>query len=58
MNHSEIIIGHRVLVQSGAEVREHAKILGVNDNGLVIVRLSDNSIREIHPQYILKDFEV
>lgn len=58
MNIVDVIIGHRVLVQSGAEVKEHAKILGVNDNGLVIVKLSDNTIRDIHPMYILKDFEV
>lgn len=58
MNYSEIIIGHRVLVQSGAETKEHAKVIGVNDNGLVIVKLSDNTIRDMHPQFVLKDFEV
>lgn len=57
MNYSEIIIGHRVLVQSGAEVREHAQVKGINkENGLVIIRLSNNEITEIHPQFILKDF--
>lgn len=58
MGISEIIIGHRVLVQSGADVKEHAKVMGVNDNGLVIVKLSDNTIRDMHPMYILKDFGV
>lgn len=56
MGISEIIIGHRVLVQSGAETKEHAKVMGVND-GLVIVKLTDNTIRDMHPMYILKDFE-
>lgn len=57
MNIVDVVVGHRVLVQSGAEVKEHAKVMGVND-GLVIVKLSDNTIRDMHPMYILKDFEV
>lgn len=58
MSISEIIIGRRVLVQSGAEIREHAKVMDVLDNGLVLVKLSNGDIIEMHPQYILKDFEV
>lgn len=58
MNYNEIIIGHRVLVQSNADTREHAQIKGINDNGLVIVKLSNGDITEVHPQFILKDFEV
>lgn len=58
MGISEIIIGHRVLVQSGAETKEHDQIKGINmDNGLVIVKLSNGEIVDMHPQYILKDFE-
>lgn len=57
MNYSEIIVGHRVLVQSSAEVREHAKIKGINkENGKVIVSLSTGEITEMTPEYILKDF--
>lgn len=56
MNINEIIIGHRVLVQSSASVKEHAQIKGITYTGLVIVRLSGGQIVEIHPQYILKDF--
>lgn len=57
MNVSEIIVGNRVLVQSGAEVREHAKIKGINkDNGKVILLLSNGEITEMTPEYILKDF--
>lgn len=57
MTTNDIMVGHRVLVQSGAEVREHAQIKGINkENGLVIVKLSDGNITEIHPQYIIKSF--
>ena len=59
MNIIEITIGNRVLVQTSEFVREVAQIKGINkENGLVIVRLSDGNITEMHPQYILKDFEV
>lgn len=58
MNIVDVIIGHRVLVQSSAEVKEHAQIMGINlYNGLVIVKLSNNTLREIDREYILKDFE-
>lgn len=57
MNVSEIIVGNRVLVQSGAETKEHAQVKGINrENGLVIIRLSNGELTEIHPQFILKDF--
>lgn len=57
MNYSKIIIGHRVLVQSGADTREHAKIKGINkENGKVIIMLSNGEITEMAPEYILKDF--
>ena len=57
MNISELIVGDRVLVQSGRELREHAQIKDINkENGLVVVRLSDGVVTEIHPQYILKSF--
>lgn len=57
MTIKEIIVGHRVLVQSGAEIREHALIKGINmNNGLVIVKLSNGEIAEMNPMYILKDF--
>lgn len=56
MNYSEIIVGNRVLVQSGAEVKEHAKIKGITDDGQVIVILSNGEITEMASEYILKDF--
>lgn len=56
MNYSEIIVGHRVLVQSGAEIKEHAKIKGITADGRVIVILSNGEITEMAPEYILKDF--
>lgn len=57
MNISEIIIGDRVLVQSGPEIKEHAQIKGINrENGLIIVRLSNGEITEMCPQFILKSF--
>lgn len=56
MTTDQIIIGHRVLVQSGIETREHAIVKGLNGNK-AIVKLSDENIVEINPMYILKDFE-
>lgn len=56
MTTDQIIIGHRVLVQSGIETREHAIVKGLNGNK-AIVKLSDGNIVEINPMYILKDFE-
>lgn len=57
MNYSEIIVGDRVLVQSGAETKEIAVIKDVNGNtGLALVRLSDGQMREMHPQFIIKSF--
>ena len=57
MNISEVIVGDRVLVQSGPEIKEHAQIKGINkENGLIIVRLSNGEIIEMCPQFILKSF--
>ena len=59
MNFSEIVIGERALAQVSANTREIVEIKGVNDeSGLVIVRLSDGKITEIHPQYIIKTFGI
>lgn len=57
MNISEIVIGDRVLVQSGANMKEIATIKGIDkDNGKVIVKLSNDKFTTIHPQFILKTF--
>lgn len=57
MKTEDIIIGDRVLVQSGRATTEHAQIKGVNkENGKLIVRLSDGRILEMDSQYILKSF--
>lgn len=57
MNVSEVVIGDRVLLQSSESVKEIAHIKGINkENGLVIVRLSNGDITEVHPQYIIKSF--
>lgn len=56
MNISEIIVGDRALVQPSEFVKEIATIKGFTPEGLVIVRLSDGEIKDIHPQYILKSF--
>ena len=56
MNISGIIIGDRVLVQSGPEIKEHAQIKGINKDNLIIVKLSNGEITEICPQFILKSF--
>lgn len=56
MNYSEIIVGHRVLVQSGAETKEHAKVKGITPDGRIIVILSNGDVVDMAPEYILKDF--
>lgn len=57
MNYTELVVGDRVLVQSAAEIREHAVIKGINrENEWAIVRLTNNAIIEIHPQFIIKSF--
>ena len=57
MNISEIVIGDRVLVQSNSQTKEIATIKGINkDNGMVIVKLSNDRFTDIHPQYIIKTF--
>lgn len=56
MNITEIVIGDRVLVQSGEFVKEVAKVKAILDNGLVSVKLADGNFAEINPQYILKSF--
>lgn len=56
MNINEIVNGDRVLVQSGAETKEVATAKTLLDNGLVLVRLSDGKLAEMHPRYILKSF--
>lgn len=54
----DIVVGRRALVQSGADIKEHAKIKGINkDSGMVIVSLSNGEITEINPEYIIKDFK-
>lgn len=57
MNISELNNRDRVLVQSRADVREHATIVGFNPDGKVVLRLSDYKITAIEPQYILKVFK-
>lgn len=56
MNTTEIVIGDRVLVQSGEFVKEVAKVKAILDNGFVSVKLTDGNFAEINPQYILKSF--
>lgn len=56
MNLTEVKIGSRALVRTAPEQEEHAYIKAIN-NGLIVVRLSDGSLTEIHPQYIIKHFD-
>ena len=59
MKITELIVGDKVLAQTSEFVREIAKVKGIDkENGLVIVKMTDGTIREIHPQYILKSFGV
>lgn len=55
MTIDEIIVGDRVLVQSGEFTREVARVKGVED-GLVIVLFSDGRFADLEPQYIIKSF--
>lgn len=56
MNIEEISVGNRVLIQRSSSLLEHATVKALQKDGTVIVKLSDNKITEIHPQYILKKF--
>lgn len=56
MNINDIVIGDRILVRRGRYIKEHARILAILDNGNILVKLSDNSMSEINPQFILKTF--
>lgn len=55
MNITEIVVGDRVLIQPSEYVKEVAKVVGW-DNGLVIVKRTNNEITNIAPAYILKSF--
>lgn len=58
MNVTEITIGGHALIQTNANTQEHAYIKAVNkENGLLIVRLSNGVMTEIHPQYVIKMFK-
>ena len=57
MNIADLAAYDNILVQSGPEQKELAKVLGFSpDFDKVIVRLSDNRVVEMDPQYILKNF--
>ena len=57
MSITEIVVGDRVLLQSSEYTREIAKIKGINnDNGLVLVLLSNGKFEQVRPQYIIKSF--
>lgn len=64
MRIDKIIVGNRVLLQSGESVKEVAQVKGVIlDNkdftkDKVIVKLSNGDTSLVSPEYILKDFEV
>lgn len=58
MNISELKVRDRVLVQSGRETKEHAVIMEISEpENKVLVRLSDYSLVDISPYYILKIFK-
>lgn len=56
MNISEIKVDDRVLICSGHATKEHAVVKNILDNGKILVRLSSDNFRAIHPQFILKSF--
>lgn len=57
MDIKEITEYDYVLVQPDASTSERAKVIGIDmKSKKVIVKLSDNEIREMHPQYIIKSF--
>ena len=57
MDIKELKVADHVLVQSGRYTCEHAKIMNINSKtDKAIVKLSDGSIVEMKPQYIIKSF--
>lgn len=56
MKIEEITIGDRVLLQSSLAVKEHATVKAILKNGNVLLKISDGSIDDYDPQFILKKF--
>lgn len=56
MNIKKIVIGDRVLVQTSEHQKEIANIKAILEKDLVLVKLTDGSLFEIEPKFILKSF--
>lgn len=55
MRIDKIVVGNRVLLQSGESVKEVAQVKGIASDR-VIVKLSNGDITAVSPEYIIKDF--
>lgn len=55
MKQIKVAVGDRVLVQSRPDIREHAIVKDITDNG-VVVRLSDYKMKELRHECVLKNF--
>lgn len=57
MTNEKLLVGDRVLLQSGRYVKEHASLKEFLDNGNMLMKLSDGKFAEYNPKYILKIFK-
>lgn len=57
MTNEKLLVGDRVLLQSGRYVKEHASLEAFLDNGNILMKLSDGKLSEFKPRYVLKIFK-
>lgn len=56
MNLNRIVIGDRVLVQSGEFTKEIAVVKDIRDSGTVVVMLTSGVFKSFASSYIIKSF--
>lgn len=56
MNLNRIVIGDRVLVQSGEFTKEIAVVKDIRNDGTVVVMLTNGVFKTFAPAYIIKSF--
>lgn len=56
MSIKDIVIGDRVLLQSGAFTKEIAQVKDIRNDGTIVVMLSNGTFKSYAPAYIIKSF--
>lgn len=55
MNIQDIIVGDRILIQSGRASKEVAKVVAIDDER-IIIKNSFGDIEDIEPKFVIKTF--